>query len=151
MGAALQWRDDPIPGYRMIMIEEKSHYNFVFAFPRAAVISGFEKELFIPYSNMFYGNDTLGKVVQARAIAIHEHHVELDREIPEFGKRIDFEYLMYCAGTTIPAPGRLPTNTKEGGIAMLKKYQQVIKESKKPIIIGAGAVGLGKYQYEAEL
>lgn len=143
-GASVNWLADPIEGYRFVVIEEKTHFNHVFAFPRASVISGFERELFVPYDNLFKGDENVGKVVNARATAIHKTHVELDREVPEFGTTIDYEYLVYTAGTKIPAPGRLPITTKKEGIAMLKKYQELIKKSERPIIIGAGAVGLGK-------
>ncbi|KAI9264153.1 hypothetical protein BDA99DRAFT_508562 [Phascolomyces articulosus] len=141
-GLALQWYEKAPETHRLIMIELKSHFNFVFAFPRASVKSGFERELFIPYDRLFNGNDQIGKVVHARVVALYEHHVELDRDVPEFGRRIDFEYLIYAAGTKIPEPGRLHCNTKQEGVALLKKYQSVIKESKRPIIIGAGAVGI---------
>lgn len=146
LGAALQWQTETeaLRTHRFIMVDEKSHYNFVYAFPRACVKTGFEKELFVPYDNLFGGDDQVGKVVHARVVAIHEHHIELDRSVPEFGTRIDFEYLIYAAGATIPPPGRFSaTYTKADGVAMLKKYQQVIREAKRPIIIGGGAVGLG--------
>ncbi|KAI9492358.1 hypothetical protein BDB00DRAFT_828681 [Zychaea mexicana] len=139
---AIEWNEKAPSTHRLIMIELKTHFNYVFAFPRASVKSGFERELFIPYDRVFKGNDQIGKVVNARVVAVHEHHVELDRDVPEFGRRIDFEYLIYAAGTKIPQPGRLDCITKQEGIALLKKYQAVIKESKRPIIIGAGAVGL---------
>ncbi|KAI8137027.1 hypothetical protein BJV82DRAFT_636939 [Fennellomyces sp. T-0311] len=141
-GMAMEWYEKAPKSHRLIMIEARSHFNFVFAFPRAAVKSGFERELFIPYDNLFNGNDQIGKVVRARVTAIHEHHVELDRDVPEFGRRIDFEYLIYAAGTQIPQPGRLEPHDKKECVQLLQKYQQVIRESKSPIIIGAGAVGL---------
>ncbi|KAG0748828.1 hypothetical protein G6F16_007316 [Rhizopus arrhizus] len=143
MGPTLSWIEDPIKGYRIILIEEKSHFNHVFAFPRASVISGFEHELFIPYDNVFNGDETIGKVLHARASAIYENYVELDREVPGFGKRVDYVYLVYCAGTKIPAPGRFnDLHTKEEGIAALKRYQKAIEQSERPVVIGAGAVGL---------
>lgn len=142
MGASINWCEDHIEGYRFILIDEKTHFNHVYAFPRASVISGFEKELFVPYDNFFLGDETIGKVVQARATKIHPDHVELDREVPDFGTKIDYAYLVYAAGTKIPAPGRFTVNTKAEGIEELKKYQDAIREAERPIIIGAGAVGL---------
>jgi NADH dehydrogenase FAD-containing subunit len=124
------------------VIEVKTHYNHVFAFPRATVIKGFEEELFIPYDNLFEGNDRVGKVVNAKVLAMHAHHVELDREVAEFGSRIDFDYLVYAAGCQIPAPGRFTSPNKWEVLDGLKKYQRLIEESERPIIIGAGAVGL---------
>lgn len=144
MGPSLSWLEDHIEGYRLVLIEEKTHYNHVFAFPRASVLSGFEDELFIPYDNLFNGDDTIGKVINARATAIHKGYVELDRKVPGFGEKVEYEYLVYTAGTKIPAPGRFnDIVTKEAGIDALKRYQKLIQESKKPVIIGAGAVGLG--------
>jgi hypothetical protein len=126
------------------LIEEKTHYNHVFAFPRASVVSGFEKDLFVPYDHIFNGDDTIGKVIHARATRIQRDYVEIDRHLPGFGNKIDYAYLVYAAGTRIPAPGRFTVNTKEECIDALKKYQYIIRESERPIIIGAGAVGLGK-------
>ncbi|KAI9029574.1 hypothetical protein CLU79DRAFT_734692 [Phycomyces nitens] len=142
IGGALAWKVNPSPTHRLIIIETKSHFNHVFGFPRASVIGGFERELFIPYSNLFDGDDTVGKVLNAKAIKINPNSVELDREVVGFGKNIEFDYMIYGAGTTIPSPGRLTCDTKKEGISVLKNYQQVIKASKRPIIIGAGAVGL---------
>ncbi|GAA5801137.1 hypothetical protein EDC94DRAFT_210609 [Helicostylum pulchrum] len=142
MGASLAWCENHDENYRFILIEEKTHFNHVFAFPRASVVSGFEKELFVPYHNMFGGDDTIGKVVQARATSIHKNYVEIDREIEEFGTKIEYAYLVYCAGTRIPAPGRFTVDSKAECIEALQKYQEVIRESESPVIIGAGAVGL---------
>ncbi|KAI9343375.1 hypothetical protein BD770DRAFT_437310 [Pilaira anomala] len=142
MGASIAWCEDHEENYRFILIEEKTHFNHVFAFPRASVIPGFEKELFVPYDNMFMGDESIGKVVHARATSIHKDYVELDRDVTGFGTKIEYAYLVYCAGTVIPAPGRLTVNTKAEGIEALKRYQEIIRESERPIVIGAGAVGL---------
>ncbi|KAI9322635.1 hypothetical protein BX666DRAFT_1897105 [Dichotomocladium elegans] len=143
MGAALAWRDQGgSPTHRFILIDAKSHFHFIYAFPRACVKPGFERELFIPNTNLFRGNKSIGEVVHARVTAVHPHHLELDRDVPEFGRTIEFEYLIYAAGTTIPQPGRLAADTKKEAIETLHRYQQVIRESERPIIIGAGAVGL---------
>ncbi|KAI9486920.1 MAG: hypothetical protein EXX96DRAFT_551134 [Benjaminiella poitrasii] len=142
MGAAYDWLQNPLGTHRLILIEVKTHLNHVFAFPRAAVMSGFEEQLFIPYDNLFLGDNRIGQVVHARAIALHPHYVELDREVPEFGKQIKFDYLVYTAGTAIPAPGRFSDPTREACVERLHEYQRVIAKAKRPIIIGAGAVGL---------
>ncbi|KAI8384810.1 uncharacterized protein BYT42DRAFT_563718 [Radiomyces spectabilis] len=142
MGAALTWGEKALESHRLIIIDVKSHFNHVFAFPRAAVKSGFERELFVPYHNLFGGDDRKGKVLHARVTKLFEHHVELDREVPEFGTKVEFDYLIYGAGTKIPAPGRLAAETKAAGIDTLKKYQKAIEEAERPVVIGAGAVGI---------
>ncbi|KAI8970268.1 hypothetical protein BDF20DRAFT_838639 [Mycotypha africana] len=142
IGASLDWCQNHDENYRMILIEAKSHFNHVFCFPRAAVVGGFEEELFVPYDNLFDGDDTIGKVIQARATAIHEDYVELDREVPGFGNKVEYAYLVYSAGTRIPEPGRFKEESKEECIARLKQHQKLIAEAESPIVIGAGAVGL---------
>ncbi|KAI8639688.1 hypothetical protein BD408DRAFT_371256 [Parasitella parasitica] len=143
MGASLEWCENHQKDYKFILIEAKTHYNHVFAFPRASVITGFEEQLFCPYDNMFLGDDTIGKVINARATEILKDYVQLDRYVPGFGDRVEYAYLVYTAGTQIPAPGRFnDLVSKDDCIAKLQEYQKVIKEAKNPIIIGAGAVGL---------
>ncbi|KAG2184511.1 hypothetical protein INT43_000420 [Umbelopsis isabellina] len=142
IASALNWRDDPISSHRMIIVEQKSHYNYVYAFPRASVKPGIERELFVPYANLFYSNKNIGQVVQAKVIAIHPNYIELDRSVEDFGKSIPFTHLIFATGTTIPAPGHFNADSKADGVACLKTYQDLIRQSKKPLIIGGGAVGL---------
>lgn len=144
LGACYEWNQDHDDDYRLVIIEARTHYNHVFAFPRATVIKGFEEELFIPYDNAFEGNDRLGQIINARVMAIHKNHVDLDRDVAGFGNKVEFEYLVYAAGCQIPAPGRFTSPNKWEVIDGIKKYQKLIEEAERPIIIGAGAVGLGK-------
>lgn len=140
----MTWRDAPLPSHRLIIIEQKSHFHHVYAFPRAAVKSGFEDSLFVPYDNMFNKDKSVGHVIRAKAIAIHPNKVELDREVEGFGSFVSFSHLIYAAGTTIPAPGHFEAYDKAKGIGYLQVYQDLIRQSQKPVIIGGGAVGLGK-------
>lgn len=142
LGSALAWSQAPLPSHRLIIIEQKSHFQYVYAFPRAAVKIGFEDSLFVPYDGLFGGDDRLGQVVRAKATAINENTVELDREVPGFGRSISFTHLIYAAGTTIPAPGHFDAYDKQAGIDCLKFYQGLIEQSQKPLIIGGGAVGI---------
>lgn len=144
IGSAVTWRDAPLPSHRLIIIEQKSHFHHVYAFPRAAVKSGFEDSLFVPYDNIFNKDKSVGHVIRAKAIAIHPNKVELDREVEGFGSFVSFSHLIYAAGTTIPAPGHFEAYDKAKGIGYLRAYQNLIRQSQKPVIIGGGAVGLGK-------
>jgi NADH dehydrogenase FAD-containing subunit len=147
IGSALAWSQAPLASHRLIIIEQKSHFHYVYAFPRAAVKTGFEESLFVPYDGLFGGDDRLGQVVRAKATAIHKNRVELDREVPGFGHNIPFTHLIYAAGTTIPAPGHFEAYDKQAGIDCLKFYQGLIEQSQRPLVIGGGAVGLGKASY----
>ncbi|KAG0261285.1 hypothetical protein DFQ27_003072 [Actinomortierella ambigua] len=128
--------------HRLIVIEKHSHFHYMFAFPRATVISGWENELFVPYTKMFESPEK-GEVVQALAVSMTKTHVQLDREVPGFGNQIEYEYLIYATGSRHPEPGNLnDCDTKESAIARLREYQEKIKKSTKVLIVGGGAVGM---------
>ncbi|KAF9432450.1 hypothetical protein BGZ76_010794 [Entomortierella beljakovae] len=128
--------------HRLIIIEKHSHFHYMFAFPRACVISGWENELFIPYTNAFESPEK-GQVIQAVATNITKTHVELDRSVEGFGTSVEYEYLIYATGARHPEPGNLNDHdTKTGAIQRLKENQNKIKKATKVLLIGGGAVGL---------
>ncbi|KAI8825124.1 uncharacterized protein EV422DRAFT_246596 [Fimicolochytrium jonesii] len=143
ISAVMKMRTAPLPpGYRIVVVEPHNHAHYMFGFPRAAVISGFERELFVPYDNLFATPET-GVVVHAKAISITRTEVKLDRAVEGFGDSITFDYMVYCTGARHPSPGNLnDSHTKAEGIAVLKSYQMRIANAKKIVIAGAGAVGL---------
>ncbi|KAF9301548.1 hypothetical protein BGZ74_006592 [Mortierella antarctica] len=129
--------------HRLIIIEKHSHFHYMFAFPRACVIQGWENELFVPYTKVFEDAPDKGQVIQALATNITKTHVELDREIEGFGNKVEYEYLIYGTGARHPEPGNLnDQDTKAAAINRLKETQEKIKKSTKVLIIGGGAVGL---------
>ncbi|KAI8348338.1 hypothetical protein B0O80DRAFT_390564 [Mortierella sp. GBAus27b] len=128
--------------HRLIIIEKHSHFHYMFAFPRACVITGWENELFVPYTKVFESPEN-GQVIQALATNITKTHVELDRSVEGFGTSIEYEYLIYATGARHPEPGNLNDHdTKAGAIHRLKEMQEKIKRSTKVLLIGGGAVGL---------
>lgn len=115
----------------------------MFAFPRATVITGWENELFVPYTKAFADCPEKGQVIQALATKITKTHVELDRSVEGFGTQVEYEYLIYGTGARHPEPGNLNDHdTKEGAIQRLKEMQGKIQKAKKILLIGGGAVGL---------
>ncbi|KAF9101304.1 hypothetical protein BGX27_011537 [Mortierella sp. AM989] len=128
--------------HRIIIIEKHSHFHYMFAFPRAAVIPGWENELFVPYTKMFDSPEK-GQVIQALATNITKTHVELDRSVEGFGTSIEYEYLIYGTGARHPEPGNLNDHdTKAAGIQKIKETQEKIQKATKILLIGGGAVGL---------
>ncbi|KAF9092137.1 hypothetical protein BGX23_004586 [Mortierella sp. AD031] len=128
--------------HRVIIIEKHSHFHYMFAFPRACVISGWENELFVPYTKAFESPEK-GQVIQALATNITKTHVELDRSIDGFGTSVEYDYLIYATGARHPEPGNLNDHdTKTGAIQRLKDMQEKIQKSTKVLLIGGGAVGL---------
>ncbi|KAK3812820.1 MAG: hypothetical protein J3Q66DRAFT_269726, partial [Benniella sp.] len=128
--------------HRLIVIEKHSHFHYMFAFPRACVITGWENELFVPFNNVFDSPEK-GQVIQAVATNITKTHVELDRSVEGFGTIVEYEYLIYATGARHPEPGNLNDHdTKAGAIQRLKEMQEKIQKASKILLIGGGAVGL---------
>ncbi|KAI8893056.1 hypothetical protein BC833DRAFT_609717 [Globomyces pollinis-pini] len=128
-------------GYRIIVIEKHSHAHYMFAFPRAAVISGFEQDLLVPYDNALPSEQ--GTVINAAVTKINKDSVELDRSIDGFGQSIPYSYLIYATGAKHPEPGNFnDSDTKDLVIKKLKHYQSSIQNAKKICIVGGGAVGV---------
>ncbi|KAJ1551153.1 hypothetical protein HK096_002844 [Nowakowskiella sp. JEL0078] len=138
--------------YRIVIIEPRSHFQFVFAFPRGCVITGIENDLFVPYNKLFDSPEQ-GIVVSAKADSITPTHVILDRPISEafigvsesdkLTNEIPYEYLIYATGADHPPPTNLNNiSMKKDGVAILKYYQSKISQAKKILIVGGGAAGL---------
>ncbi|KAJ1556893.1 Apoptosis-inducing factor 2 [Nowakowskiella sp. JEL0078] len=138
--------------YRLVIIEPRSHFQYVFAFPRACVLPGFENDLFVPYNKLF-DSPAQGIVVTAKADSITPTHVILDRPVSEsivgisdskkLTKEISYDYLIYAAGANHPPPTNLNSSwMKEDGIAKLKEYQLKIRKAEKILVVGGGAAGL---------
>ncbi|KAJ3033870.1 hypothetical protein HDV00_005674 [Rhizophlyctis rosea] len=141
---ASEVRRNPLPkGYRLIIIDKNSHHHYQFAFPRASIIGGFEKELFIPYTNMF-PSPHIGTVVHALVTSITSTTLKLDRVVPEFeSDTIPYEYLIYSAGTQQILPVNLGmASTKAEGVEFLKGYQKKVEGATSVLVVGGGAVGL---------
>ncbi|KAJ3100606.1 hypothetical protein HDU96_010284, partial [Phlyctochytrium bullatum] len=134
--------------HRIIIIEKHSHLHFMFAFPRAIVLDGFEHELFVPYTKMFSSPDQ-GVVYQAAATAITATHVLLDRAVADPDDdttktdRVAYDYLIYAAGASHPEPTSLSEmDEKKEAIAKLKEYQRRIASATKVLVCGGGAAGI---------
>ncbi|KAI0264925.1 FAD/NAD-P-binding domain-containing protein [Gloeopeniophorella convolvens] len=124
--------------HRTILIEPHSHFHHLYAFPRYAVVPGFEHRAFIPYSAMFRNlPPDATTVVQARATAVYADRVELDR-----GDPISYEYLVFATGTRLASPGTLNVKGKADGIAFLQRHQQRVEHAEKIVVVGGGAVGV---------
>lgn len=125
-------------GYKVILVEQNSHFNYTFNFPRYSVVQGHEQNAFIPYAGLF-SNIPKGAIQQVhdRATGIKEGHVELTS-----GEDISFDFLAIATGVTQSPPAKLLSREKVGACGELKRLQEKIKESKNIAILGAGPVGI---------
>ncbi|KAH8822094.1 amid-like NADH oxidoreductase [Xylogone sp. PMI_703] len=125
-------------GYRVVLIEKKSHFNFTWLFPRISVIAGHEHKGFIPYGPSISALPA-GSIHFHRgtAIAISDKAVTL-----QDGASFEYEYLAIATGSTGCPPWHLGTEDKLSGIAAFQHMQKEIQESQDIIVVGGGAVGV---------
>lgn len=126
-------------GWRVIMIEKKSHYQFTWNFPRITVVPGHDEKCFIPFPRQF---STAPKDVylfqQGNVVAIDSHKVTL-----QDGSTIDYEYLAVATGSKGRYPATLEdVDEKRDCIPFFQEQQREIKEAKDIVVVGGGAAGV---------
>ena len=125
-------------GYRVILIEKNSHFNYSFNFPRYSVLQGSEHAAFIPYHGIASGAPPgIFEHVHDRAIDITDTQVLLAS-----GKPLDYKYLVIATGSSSPLPAKVEATDKDAACAELRSVQERIKDAQKIAVIGAGAVGV---------
>ncbi|KAH6665721.1 putative amid-like NADH oxidoreductase [Halenospora varia] len=125
-------------GYKAVVIEKNSHFNYVFNFPRYSVVEGRESKAFIPYEGVFSSAPKgISEIVQGEVVGISETHVTLMT-----GEKVEFEYLAIATGAKQPVPARLLSSERDGGCKELRELQEKIKKARRIGIIGGGAVGV---------
>lgn len=136
----------------------------LFAFPRFAVVPGYEHLAFIPYTTSGLLTPSFlpgtprptwapegGPPTPADALAFV--HAEATAVLP--GRvvlkpgaggtapgELAYEYLVVATGTRLPPPGTLHTAGKAAGVAYLQEYQRRIAAANDIAIVGGGAIGV---------
>ena len=134
--------------YRVLLIENNSHFQHLFAFPRFAVTTNVEThKAFIPYTPGVFASSPpgSGRVVQARVTRINRDSVQLDRKVDLDGLKVDaihFSYLVLATGTKLTPPSSLPGTEKLDGVTYLRKHAEQVQKSSRIVVIGGGAVGV---------
>jgi NADH dehydrogenase FAD-containing subunit len=125
-------------GYRVVLIEKNSHFNFSFNFPRYSVLRGHEARAFIPYDAS--GKDFPPGIFQITHVivtSVEEDFVQLDT-----GERISYNYLAIASGSSQPLPAKVASSNKAEACEELRSVQESIKTADTVAIIGGGAVGV---------
>ncbi|KAI8818148.1 FAD/NAD-P-binding domain-containing protein [Fimicolochytrium jonesii] len=128
--------------HRIILIERNSHFSHLFQFPRISIIPGYEHKALIPFDNLFRDAVCQSGIVRAAVTKVAEGHVELDREVAEFGTTVPYEFLVYATGSRLSPPGNVPGEGKQEGIAYFRGIQVQAAKAKRIVCIGGGAVGV---------
>ncbi|KAJ7864844.1 hypothetical protein B0H14DRAFT_2735870, partial [Mycena olivaceomarginata] len=125
-------------GFKIVLIEKNSHFNYSFTFPRFSVVPGYEHTAFIPYDGIAKGAPAgLVTRIQDTVIGLTDRHVLLAS-----GREIDYEYLAIATGSSQPLPVQVSATEFRPACRELQSVQETIKESQKIAIVGAGAVGV---------
>jgi len=125
-------------GYRVILIEKNSHFNFSFNFPRYSVLCGREARGFIPYDNAAAGCPPgIFKVTRGVVSSVERDFVQLDT-----GEKIAYSFLAIASGSSQPLPAKVVSSSKTEACKELQSVQQNIQAAHTIAIIGGGAVGV---------
>lgn len=126
-------------GYRVILVERNSHFNYTFNFPRYSVTQGREHKAFVPYDGLSGSNAPEGIFEQVKdtVVGLTEEEVQL-----KSGKYIPYQYLAIATGVTQSPPAKLLANEKTEACHELQALQRRVQESKTIALVGAGAVGV---------
>ncbi|WYZ42177.1 hypothetical protein EsH8_V_001072 [Colletotrichum jinshuiense] len=124
-------------GYRVVLVEKNSHFNFTFNFPRYSVV-GNEKKAFIPYTDAF------GKAPEGSWELIRDTVVGVaDGEaLLESGQKLSFDYLAIATGFQQPLPARMISSNRDDACTDLRSLRSKIKQAKRIAIVGGGPVGI---------
>lgn len=103
-----------------------------------------EHKAFIPYTGLFSSvskDPSRHTVIQARALSVQAHHLQLDREW-NGSAQIPFEYLVVATGTRLAQPAGMKHDDKLSSVSYLQRHQADVKRAKSILIVGGGAVGV---------
>ncbi|KAJ7484102.1 hypothetical protein B0H11DRAFT_2020170 [Mycena galericulata] len=118
-------------GYKVIMIEKNSHFNFSWTFPRFAVIPGHEDKNFIPYDGIARAAPAgIWRHVRATATRITDTH------------RSSTRFLAIATGSSQPVPSKVLSTDARDGCAELRAVQENIQNAGRIAVIGGGPVGI---------
>jgi apoptosis-inducing factor 2 len=125
-------------GYRIVLIEKNSHFNYSFNFPRFSVMPGYEHQAFVPYDGVSRGAPAgIFKHIHGIATKITNDVVLL-----ESGEKIEYSYLAVVTGSSQTPPAKVVATEKPEACSEMRTFQERIKAAKKIAVIGGGAVGI---------
>ncbi|KAK2882505.1 hypothetical protein FQN49_000271 [Arthroderma sp. PD_2] len=130
---------DTLPtGYKVVLIEKNSHFNYSFNFPRFSVMRGHEHKAFIPYNGIASAAPAgIFRRVQDTAVGLTETQVILSS-----GDKIDYAILAIATGSSQPLPVQVTATEHGEACHELQGVQEIIMASHKIAIVGGGAVGV---------
>ena len=131
-------------GYRVIVIERNSHFQFTWVLPRFSVVEGHDVKAFIPYGPYLRAPSGSYSWIQdtVEEISPHEEGSGQGQVRLSSGESIDYEYLLLATGSTAALPSRVGCVDKEDGMRALRVQQEKIAVSRDIVVIGGGPAGV---------
>ncbi|GAD96760.1 mercuric reductase, putative [Paecilomyces variotii No. 5] len=129
-------------GYRVIIIEKNSHFQFTWVFPRMCVVGGHEHKALIPYGPYLTGAPRGSyEWISGRVSKIEAEEKGGSIQLSS-GENIEYAYLILATGAEAGAPSRLGKESKKDAIQVFKTEQERLKAAKDVVVIGGGAAGV---------
>lgn len=137
--------------HKLVVVEANSHFHHLFTFPRFSVLHrGGEEKALVPYTHALEGNNA--HILHARALAIESGSgtggvLKLDRSVGG-EDTLPFDVLAIATGTRLQEPWSLPSTAHDGvqakaeAVQTLRTYQDDVRDARKIVIVGGGAVGV---------
>ncbi|GAA6006716.1 hypothetical protein JCM11491_003154 [Sporobolomyces phaffii] len=129
--------------YRVVVVENNSHFSHLFAYPRFAIVPSHEHKAFVPFPSMLPDPHTVLSSTTALHLSPKSRRIKLFDAKTERESELEYEVVVLATGTTLSPPGTIPgTGTKREGIDYLKASQSELAQARKIVILGGGAIGV---------
>ncbi|KAJ4362446.1 hypothetical protein N0V83_010539 [Neocucurbitaria cava] len=134
------WLANAVPlGHRVVLVEKNSHFNYLFAFPRYAVVAGYERGAFIPYEDILGDAVKKGSLLRIRSEALTATATQL---LLADGQAIDYAYLIIATGSSQSPPAKWISTGREGACDEMRSTQRSVSKASRIVVLGSGAVGV---------
>jgi NADH dehydrogenase FAD-containing subunit len=111
-------------GYRVLLVEKNSRFNYTFNFSRYSAVGGDnrEKKAFVPYNNAFARSpEGSWSLVRGKADRIADGEVLL-----QSGQTLPFDFLAIATGVMHPLPAKVVSPDRDEACAELRGLRQKV-------------------------
>ena len=125
-------------GWRVVLIEKNTHFNFIWLWPRMVAVPGHDHKGFVPYPRKPAGAPKgVYLFKQATVSKFVKEQVILDNN-----EVVDFSCLCIATGSSRRFPSALTPLSKAAGMGFFRSFQNQILSAQRIVLIGGGPVGV---------
>jgi len=125
---------------KVTLVEPRDHFYYVIGYPRVLVDEKFADSCLVPYTAIFKSGRDSTTLVHRRAehISAADNAVKLDD-----GSVLKYDFLVIAIGSENRAAHKTATITsKEQVLEAIRGRNRQVRDAKKLVVVGGGAVGL---------